>query len=187
MSGAMFEFDEFFRRMMRRFKEYEREFDRAFKGMDLHELERMPGARGFKIEVRDSGTGKPEIKVTRIGERPRVVPVEAPPPRPEARPKPEVKPKPKPITRALETNVGKVEKPDEVILTIQAPGVSKEDVEVRRLGATLEVLARKPTGEAYFAAFELPRDAVPEEHTIEVKEGMVVITVPRRRYPRVRA
>jgi len=181
LSGVMFEDDEFFRRMRRWFREYEREFDRAFKGVDFRELERMPGARGFKIEVRDFGRGRPEVKVTRIGERPEVVPVE------EAPPKPEVKPKPKPITRALETNVGKVEKLDEVILTIQAPGVSKEDVEVRRLGATLEVLARKPTGEAYFAAFELPPDALPEQRTVEVKEGVVVITVPRRRYPRVRA
>ena len=177
----MFEFDEFFKRMMRRFREYEREFDHAFKGMDFREFERMPGAKGFKIEVRDYGTGKPEVKVTRLGERPRLAPVEEAPP-----PKPEGKPKPKPITRALETNVGKVEKLDEVIFTVQAPGVAKEDVEVRRLGNTLEVLARKPTGEAYFAAFELPRDAVPEERVLEVREGMVVITVPRRRYPGVR-
>jgi len=81
----------------------------------------------------------------------------------------------------LETNVGKVEKVDEVILTMQAPDVRKEDVEVRQLGNTLELIARKRTGEAYFGAFELPPDAMPGECTIEVKGGMVIATIPRRR------
>jgi len=59
-------FDEFFRRMRRMF----RDFDREFAEIDLRELERRPGISGFKIEIRDHGTGKPEIKVTRLGKPP---------------------------------------------------------------------------------------------------------------------
>lgn len=183
-------FDEFFRRMRRMF----RDFDREFAEIDLRELERRPGISGFKIEVRDHGTGKPEIRVTRLGKPPTgVAPiVEEIPAAPGRRPyrgeveTPEAKPS-KPIKCMLETNVGKVEKVDEVILTIQAPDVKKEDVEVRQLGNTLELIARKRTGEAYFGAFELPPDAISSEYTIEVKRGMVIATIPRRRRYGVRA
>jgi HSP20 family molecular chaperone IbpA len=173
------EFDEFFKRMRKMFKD----FDREFRKIDMREFEHLPGVRGFKIEIRDFGTGKPEVKVTRLGEGPaRITPIpEVPVPRPKPAERP---PKRKPVTKMLETNVGKVEKLDEVILTVQAPDVREEDVEIRRLGNTLEVIARKPTGEAYFAAFELPADVVPAERSIEVKNGMLVIKIPRRRrYP----
>ncbi len=168
--------EEFFKRIRKMF----RDFDREFGKIDLREFERRPGVTGFRIEIKDYGTGKPEIKVKRLGERPITI-------RPGIREVPEVKPaevpKVKPIKRMLETNVAKVEKLDEVVLTMQAPGVSKEDVEVRRLGRTLEIIARKPTGEAYFAAFELPPDSVPSQRSIEIKNGMLVIAIPRRRYP----
>jgi HSP20 family molecular chaperone IbpA len=183
-------FDEFFRRMRRMF----RDFDREFAEIDIRGFERRPGISGFKIEIRDHGTGKPEVKVTRLGKPPaRVAPIiEEIPAAPERRPaREEVKPpeaKPfKPIKCMLETNVGKVERLDEVVLTMQAPDVKKEDVEVRRLGNTLELIARKRTGEAYFGAFELPPDAIPSEYTVEVKDGMLVVTIPRRRRHGIRA
>jgi HSP20 family molecular chaperone IbpA len=181
-------FDEFFKRMQRMF----RDFDREFAEIDLGKLERRPGISGFKIEIMDHGTGKPEIKVTRLG-KPGAAPIiEEIPAAPERRqPRAEVKApeaKPhRPIKCMLETNVGKVERPDEVILTIQAPDVKKEDVEVRRMGNTIELIARKRTGEAYFGAFELPPDAMPTEHRVEVKGGMVVVTIPRRRQHKIRA
>ena len=177
-------FDEFFKRMRRMF----RDFDREFAEIDIRELERRPGISGFKIEIRDHGTGKPEVKVTRLGKPPtgKAPIIEEIPAAPGRRPtKAEVKPPEaktvKPIKCMLETNVGKVEKPDEVILTMQAPDVRKEDVEVRRLGNTLELIARKRTGEAYFGVFELPPDAVSSEYNVEVKGGMVIVTIPRRR------
>jgi HSP20 family molecular chaperone IbpA len=183
-------FDEFFRRMRRMF----RDFDREFAEIDIRGFERRPGISGFKIEIRDHGTGKPEVKVTRLGKPPAgVAPIiEEIPAAPERRPaREEVKPpeaKPfKPIKCMLETNVGKVERLDEVVLTMQAPDVKKEDVEVRRLGNTLELIARKRTGEAYFGAFELPPDAIPSEYTVEVKDGMLVVTIPRRRRHGIRA
>lgn len=179
-------FDEFFRRMRRMF----RDFDREFGEIDLREFERRPGISGFRIEIKDYGAGKPEIRVTRLGKRPaRITPIvkevpsalERKPARAEVKP-----PAMKPVTRMLETNVGKVEKLGEVVLTMQAPGISKEDVEVRQLGNTLEVIARKRTGEAYFGVFELPPDAMPSEHEIEIKDGMLIVTVPRRRrYPKL--
>lgn len=181
--------DEFFRRMWRMFKEdFDREFkkiEREFK-IDIREFERRPGVAGFMVEIRDSGEGKPEVKVTPIGGRPAAVPplkVPVGEPKAEARPK-EVKP----ITRMLETNCGKVERLGEVVLTMQTPGVKKEDIEVRQLGNALEVIARKPSGEAYFGAFELPLDAVPTEREVELKGEMLVISIPRRRrYPHMRS
>ncbi len=168
--------------MRRMFKEFEREFAEFDATKFEREFERRPSAAGFKIEIRDFGTGRPEIKVTKLGERPvEIKPAIYPAP---AKPKPTEKApeaKTKPIKCMLETNVAKVEKPNEVLLTMQAPGVKKEDVNVRQLGRVLEVIARKPTGEAYFATFELPPDAVPSEIHHEAKEGMLMIRVPRRR------
>lgn len=165
-----------------------KDFDREFAEINTHEFERRPGISAFKIEIRDRGTGKPEIKVTRLGRPPaRAVPItEEIPAVPERRPLgAEIKPreaKPiKPIKRMLETNMGKVEKLGEVVLTMQAPDVKEEDVEVRQMGNTLELVARKRTGEAYFGAFELPPDAIPSERTVKVKGDMLIVVVPRRR------
>jgi HSP20 family molecular chaperone IbpA len=178
-------FDEFFKRMRRMFKE----LDRGFADVDLRKFEKNPNISGFKIEIRDYGTGKPEIKVTKLGkpsaEMPPIVeeiPVVAPGQRQSrAEDKPsEAKPS-KPIKSVLETNVGKVQKLGEVILTVQAPDVKKDDVEIRQLGNTLEVIARKRNGEAYFGAFELPRDAISSEYRVEVKDGMVIVKIPRQR------
>ncbi len=157
-----------------------KEFDKEFGEMDLGGFRVEPGISGFRVEIRDRGTGKPEIKVRRFGE-----PVKGIKPVPESRiEKPEVEVRPpevKPIKRMLEANAAKVEKLDEVVLTMQAPGVKKEDVEIRRFGRALEVVARKPSGEAYFAAFELPPDADPDERTIEIKDGMLIIAIPRHK------
>jgi HSP20 family molecular chaperone IbpA len=188
-------FDDEFKRFLRDVRKHfmrDLEFNREFEHMekefrvDFGKLERIPGTVGFKIEIRDFGEGKPEIRVTRSGERQaKITPAEALKPR---RPKPAEKLKVKPISKMLETNTGKIERPDEVVLTMQTPGVEKDDVEVRQLGNALEVIARKPGGEAYFGAFELPLDAAPSERTLELKEGMLIISIPRRRrYPRMRS
>jgi len=178
--------DEFFKLMRKMIKD----FDRAFKELDREslgfekferELIRRPNATGFEIEITDSGTGKPEVTVTRLGGRPKVLKpeiCEAPKPAERAEAK---KIETKPVVCTLETNTAKVEKLDELILTMQAPGVSKKDVDVRQLARAIEVVARKPTGEAYFATFELPPDALPSEFSLEAKGGMLVIKIPRRR------
>ena len=175
--------DEFFRRMfrdfLREFKEIEREFKR-----DLREFERTPGVAGFMVEIRDFGGGKPEVRVTPIGGRPAVaLPIRVLGEKPKVEAKPRES---KPITRMLETNCGKVERPGEVILTMQTPGVKKEDVAIRQIGNALEVIARKPTGEAYFGAFELPPNAVPTEREVELKGEMLVISIPKRMHLRGR-
>jgi HSP20 family molecular chaperone IbpA len=186
-------FDDEFFKLMRRMM---REFDREFKGMkdkfkiDVRELERGPGVTGFKVEIRDFGKGKPEVKVTPLGKRPmRIAPFKAPAEAPVERPKPpKVERKDiKPVTRMLETNCGKIERLNEIVLTMQVPGVKKEDVEVRQLGNALEIIARKPSGEAYFGAFELPPDAAPSEREVELKEKMLIISIPRRRRPRMKS
>jgi HSP20 family molecular chaperone IbpA len=172
-------FDDFFKRFRRMFREFDSEFAKFDVEKFGRELERRPGVTGFKIEIRDHGDGKPEIKVSRLGERPKEIKPDVYRPS-EVRRKPQAEIE-KPIKCMLETNVAKVEKLDEVLLTMQAPGVKKEGVDVRQLGRALEIVARKPTGEAYFATFELPSDAVPSGLHLEVKEGMLVIKVPRRR------
>jgi HSP20 family molecular chaperone IbpA len=160
-----------------------KEFDSEFAKFDIEkferEFERRPGVIGFKIEIRDHGDGKPAIEVSRLDERSEIKPAVYKPP--EVRRKPQAEIEVKPIKCMLETNVAKVEKPDEVLLTVHAPEVKKDDVEVRQLGRALEVIARKPSGEAYFAAFELPIDAQPSDYRLDMKDGMLVIKVPRRK------
>lgn len=177
--------DEFFKRMWRMMRDLDREFKRMeneFK-IDFREFERRPGVTGFKVEIRDFGKGKPEVKVTPIGKRPMRIAPEVPVEVPVERPKPpKVERKEiKPVTRMLETNCGKIERLGEIVLTMQVPGVKKEDVEVRQLGNALEIIARKPNGEAYFGAFELPPDAAPSRREIELKGKMLIISIPRRR------
>jgi len=176
--------EEFFKRFFRQLKDFDKELEemeKKFK-LDFRKFERTPGVAGFKIEIRDFGEGKPEVRVTRIGgPTAKVVPKIVPKPE---RPEPSEKPREiKPISRMLETNVGKIERPDEVVLTMQAHGVRKEDVELRTMGNTLEVIARKPSGEAYFAAFELPPNTASDARQVELKEGMLIISIPRRRKP----
>ncbi|GAI57697.1 unnamed protein product, partial [marine sediment metagenome] len=83
--------DEFFKRIWRMLREFDREFkemENKFK-IDFREFERRPGVTGFKVEIRDFGKGKPEVKVTPIGKRPmRIAPLEAPAEVPVERPPP---------------------------------------------------------------------------------------------------
>ncbi|MCJ7720614.1 MAG: Hsp20/alpha crystallin family protein [Candidatus Hadarchaeum sp.] len=171
-------FDDFFKQFRRMFKEFDSEFAKFDVEKFEREFESRPGVTGFKIEIRDHGDGKPAIKVSRLDERPEIKPAVKPP---EVRRKPQAEIEAKPIKCMLETNVAKVEKLDEVLLTVHAPEVKKDDVEVRQLGRALEVIARKPSGEAYFAAFELPSDAQPSDYRLDMKDGMLVIRVPRRK------
>lgn len=184
------EFDRFLRRLREMSKDFERMFEeRGLEDLlDLSEFEGQPQVRGFQLEIRDRGTGEPEIRVRRFGEPPRKVePVPETPPRVGRPPEPEAKPpEVRPVKRTLETNAAKVEKLDEVVLTLQIPGVKGEDVEIRQMGKTLEVIARKPSGEAYFATFELPPDADPEERKVEIKDDMLMIVVPRQRSSQAR-
>jgi HSP20 family molecular chaperone IbpA len=176
--------EEFFKRFFRRLEDFDKEFEEMEKKfrLDFRKFERTPGVAGFKIEIRDFGKGKPEVTVTRIGGPPaEVAPAkQLKPERPEPIEKPR---KIKPISRMLETNVGKIERPDEVVLTMQVHGVRKEDVELRPMGNTLEVIARKPSGEAYFAVFELPPNTASDAKQVEIKGDMLVISIPRRRKP----
>jgi len=176
--------EEFFKRFFRQLNDFGTEFEEMEKKfrLDFRKFERTPGVAGFKIEIRDFGKGKPEVRVARIGGPPtKVTPTKVLKPK---RPEPSEKPREiKPISRMLETNVGKIERPDEVVLTMQVPGVRKEDVELRTMGNTLEVIARKPSGEAYFAVFEFPPDTTLDARQVEIKGDMLILSIPRRRKP----
>lgn len=181
---------DFFKIMRKMFKEFDKEFEDMFREFEkvpqkpsTHNFGRIPVA-GFRIEIRDDGMGRPEVKVTRFGEGAKGIRpiVEEAPVTPKLKPRAETKKhKEKPIKQMLETSAGKIEKVDEVILTMQAPDVSKEDVDVRQVGNSVEVIARRKSGEAFFAAYEVPSDIIMENCSVEVKNGMVIISIPRRR------
>jgi len=188
MCMPMDPFDEdFFKHLLRRLREFDREFQEMEKRlrMDFREFGRGPGVSGFKVEIRDFGRGRPEVKVTRIGEQQRGMAARVSPvPTAGAAVQPE---KPiRPIKKMLETNACKVEKPGEVVITVQAPGADEKGVEVRRVGEAVEIIARKPDGETYFCTFEIPRDARLEERKIELRKGVLTVMIPRRRVTKVR-
>lgn len=87
------------------------------------------------------------------------------------------------VKETLETEYMCVEKPREMIFCMHVPGVGREGVEVRRRGRALEVVARRKDGRAYFSTFELPRNAVPEERVLRVRDGLLVLIIPKRKRP----
>ncbi len=85
------------------------------------------------------------------------------------------------IKGTLETEYLYLERPWEIIFCMHVPGVERERVEVRRRGRAIEVVARRRDGKAYFSTFELPPKAVPEERTLRLKEGLLLLIIPKRR------
>lgn len=176
-------FDEdFFKYFFKRFREIEREFQEFEKRfqIDLREFERTPGVKGFKIEIRDTGKGRPEVKVSRFGE-PQKIKVEKPAAVLENKRKIVEEKRIRPVKKMLDTNVCKIDRPNEVVITMQAPEVKKEDVDVRIVGSTAEIIARKRTGEAYFCTVEIPSDVVTDEIKKSFKGDILIVTIPRRR------
>jgi HSP20 family molecular chaperone IbpA len=186
--------DEFIRKFTKNFHfrhlEFDKEFEKMAKNID-REFSSKPvaGFTGFRIEINDQGTGTPQIKVMQLGPKgmteikPRVLTTKTAVPRPTET---EEKSKKCPVSKMLETNTGKVERVDQVILSMQVPGVKKEDVEIRPIGRTVEIVARKSDGCAYFGAFELPVDAEIEEKKVELKKDMLMVYVPRRKHVKLR-
>jgi len=173
--------DDFFKEVFKRLKEFDKEFEKIEKNFRIgfKEFEQAPGISGFRIEIRGTGRGAPEVKVSRIGESSWRVPKQVhTEPYLGVHPVQEKK-QYRPIKKMLETDVCKVEKPDEVVITMKAPGVSRDEVEVRRAGNAMEVIARKPTGEAYFCTAELPWDARLNEKKVEFKGDLLMVIIPR--------
>lgn len=153
------------------------ELDRDLFDMSPDEFWESPKVRGFHIEMRESGDGRPRIDVKRLEEPStrlirRRLPVE------------EVSPEGGevgPIKRMVETDTTKLERSDEVDLVMRVPGVDEKDVVIRRAGHTLEIIARKPDGEAYFATFELPPDADPRFRSFEIEEEVLTVKIPHHK------
>ncbi len=85
------------------------------------------------------------------------------------------------IQETLETEYMCLEKPREMIFCMHVPGVEREGIEIRRRGRALEIVAKRRDGRAYFSTFELPRNAVPEERILRVKDGLLVLIIPKRK------
>lgn len=152
-------------------------FDRDLFDTSFDEFWNTPRVGGFHIEMRDFGDGKPKIDIRRIEEpstrstRRKSLVEEIPP----------EEGKIGPIKRMIETDTTKLESPDKVELVMRVPGVNEKEVLIRRAGRTLEIIARKPDGGAYFANFELPPDADPRSRSFEIEEGVLTVRVPRRK------
>lgn len=155
------------------FEEFDAEFDRGFFDADFDWED--PEIRGLHIEMRDSGGGRPEVDVRRLGPARRRPPVEEIPP--EGGEGGVIDP----IKGTIETDATKIERPDEVDLVIRVPGVDEKDIAIRRAGHTIEIIARRSDGRAYFATFELPPDADPESRSFEIEGGVLTVTIPRRK------
>ncbi|KXB02334.1 hypothetical protein AKJ45_03565 [candidate division MSBL1 archaeon SCGC-AAA261F19] len=174
-------FDSFFNFVRRMFDEFDKKFELGFSEMDRNEFKEGPGVIGFRIEVRDTGEGEPRIRVERLGEtfekgaQRKVSPIRTT----TGRLKEKEELDTWQIKETIETTTIKAEKPSEVVLTMRAPGVKREDIIFRSFGRSLEVIARKTDGRAYFAAFELPLDADPEHRTLEISGDELIIKVPR--------
>ncbi|MEM2874588.1 MAG: Hsp20/alpha crystallin family protein [Candidatus Hadarchaeales archaeon] len=171
-------FGEFFRKMLRYFWVADREHMDMVKWCDFRDLKCGPSMPWFRIEIGKTGEGTPRVVVKIIGEPQnrrlsRASTAHAKASKPSMKPHGAIK-------KMLETNVCRVERPSEIVIAMEAQGVREDDVEVRRVGGTVEAIARKPTGEAYFCAVELPKNARLDERRIELKEGMLKITIPRR-------
>ncbi|RLF95207.1 hypothetical protein DRN52_04185 [Thermococci archaeon] len=66
---------------------------------------------------------------------------------------------------------------DEVVIEFELRGARREDVEVRRVGRSLEIVIPK---EKYFQAWELPEDAMPDLMEFEeIGDSLLIIRIPR--------
>jgi HSP20 family molecular chaperone IbpA len=136
---------------------FEGDFFERIKKM-VEEMERK-AEEGASTEVREASRG-PQVKVR----RPRVPPESA-----------------RDIKETLETEYMYVERPWEVLFCMRVPGVSREGVEVRRRGRAVEIVARRSDGRAYFGTFELPPKAIPEERVLRLREGFLLLLIPKRK------
>lgn len=85
------------------------------------------------------------------------------------------------VKETLETEHLCLEKPREVIFCMSVPGVGREGIEIRTRGKALEIVAKRADGKAYFSTFELPRNAVPQERILRVRDGFLVLIIPKRK------
>lgn len=85
------------------------------------------------------------------------------------------------IKGTLETDYLCLEKPREIIFCMRVPGVEKRGIKIKRRGRAVEILAKREDGKAYFATFELPLGAIPEEKILKMRGGNLLLFIPKRK------
>ena len=193
-------FDEFFKRMMKRFfKDFEgmeKEFEIPKRPARMPEfIVRRPGGverrSGFSISISSDGEKPPKIDVRRFGpsgrwervplkkekitpiteEEPAVIPVEVP----EKVALPRVKEKVMP-EYSVSVDI------KEVAITLNAEGVeSKENIKIKFYPESVEIYAVSPKlNKGYFCTVAIPASVDKGRTTIEVEKERVIVKIPRR-------
>lgn len=194
-------FDEFFRRLTKRFfkdfEEMEKEFEAPKRPARMPEfIVRKPGRverrSGFSISISSDGVNPPKVDVRRFGPSGRWerVPLKKEKITPPIKEKPAVKipvevPEkvalPKVKERVIpEYNVSVDIK--EVTITLNAEGVeSKGNVRVKFYPESVEIYAVSPKlNKGYFCTVAIPASIDKQGVTIEVEKKRVVIKIPRQ-------
>jgi len=196
------EFDEFFRRITKRFfkdfEDIEKEFEQ-FRGLIKPQgwVVKMPGGYvrggGFSISIHSDGNEPPKIEIRRFGpsgkwekmplEKEKMVAV------PERLEKKPVKiPAPaseKVVPRLKERMIPEYNVSvdvNEVTITMNAEGVESEsDVKLRFYPGSVEIYALVPKLEReYFCTVALPASIDKRGSRIKVEKGRVIISIPRK-------
>lgn len=194
-------FDEFFKRLTKRFfrdfEEMEKEFEAPKRPARMPEFivrkpERVERRSGFSISISSDGVNPPKVDVRRFGPSGRweKVPLEKEKISPPTKEKPAVKipvevPEkvalPKVKERVIpEYNVSVDIK--EVTITLNAEGVeSKGNVRVKFYPESVEIYAVSPKlNKGYFCTVAIPASIDRQGMTIEVEKKRVIVKIPRQ-------
>lgn len=184
-------FDEYFRKMMKRFLKSFEEMEKEFRFLEKERpnfvIRRPRGIEmgsGFSISIVSNGKGPPKVEMKRFGpsgwEKVPVERAQAPPAKvmvvekPAEKP-PEVKEKVIPgYNVSVDTK--------EVTITLNAPGVEREENVRLTFGReAVEIYAVSPKEKrGYFCTVALPASLEKSEARIEVQPDKVVVKIPRR-------
>jgi HSP20 family molecular chaperone IbpA len=192
-------FDEFFKRMMKRFfKDFE-DIEKELRsketiGKPPEWVIKAPGGyvtgSGFSISISSNGRGPPKIEVRRFGpsgkwekvplEKGKVAPTR--PQREYVKMEPE---KEKPEGRLKERIIPEYNVSvdvNEVMITICAEGVeSEEDVRLKFYPESVEIYALAPKLQReYFCTVALPTSTEKRSAKIKIEKGKVIVSIPRK-------
>ncbi|MGC8817141.1 MAG: hypothetical protein ACP5PX_04980 [Candidatus Hadarchaeum sp.] len=194
-------FDEFFKRMMKRFF---KDFEEIEKELHFQEITPKPSewvvktpsgyvkGSGFSVSISSNGRGPPKIEVRRFSPSGKWVRV------------PLVKGRPVPVAEKPERAPGKAEAEkegpaarlkervipeynvsvdfNEVTITICAEGVESEDnVRLKFYPESVEIYALAPKlGREYFCTVALPASTERQSYKVKVEKEKLIISIPRR-------
>ena len=151
-----FGFDDDFERL---FRNMERMWERAFKNFNFDEIE--PGksfVHGYNIRI--GPDGKPRIeefgnRPKRIDEGKTIVPDER-----------------EPLTDVIEGN-------DDISITVEVPGVEKEDIDLNINDSSIDIDVFTPNRK-YQKSIDLPCSVIPNKAKATYKNGILDIVVKRK-------